>query len=148
MKHQLPVGGMCTIRLLPIPLSKLGTRKESETYWKCGCLGPLDLTNLTNLTPSLLVLLAMMSTTAIHLIDVNAVLTTPTSLLPTIQDPSTNRLADHLGSLYIEGNTNCDSYDVGLSNSISPLGMPAFNQPSSPRERNQLRKEKTVGLTR
>lgn len=89
-----------------------------------------------------------MTTTPIHLVDVNTILTVPEHLLPTVQDPSTNRLADHLGSLYIEGNRNCDSYDVGLSSFLSPLGMPAISRPSSPRERNQLRKEKAVGITR
>jgi len=89
-----------------------------------------------------------MSTTAIHLVDVNTIIRVPESLLPTNQDPSTNRLADHLGSLYIEGNRNCNSYDVGLSSFLSPLGMPIISRPSSPRERNQLRKEKGAGLTR
>jgi len=85
------------------------------------------------------------ATIAIHLMDANAILTVPESLLPTIQDPSTNRLADHLGSLYIEGNTN---YDVGLSSTItSSFAMHAISRPSSPREHNQLQ-ERVVGLTR
>ena len=88
-------------------------------------------------------------TTPIHLLDVNTVLTVPKSLLPTIEEPSTNRLADHLGSLY-EGNENCDSYDVGLSTSFNPgpLCLPTISRPLASHERNQLRKEKAVGLTR
>ena len=47
-----------------------------------------------------------MSMTAIHLVDANTV---PKSFLPTTEEPSANRPADHLGSFYVEGN---NLYDV------------------------------------
>ena len=53
--------------------------------------------------------------TMIHLVDVNTVLEVPQSILPTMQDPMMDHLEDYLGSLYLDGNTKCDSYDVGLS---------------------------------
>ena len=51
-----------------------------------------------------------MSTTAILFADENTGSTLPQSVLPTIQNRTINRLADHLGSLYVEGNAAYDSY--------------------------------------
>ncbi|KIM44113.1 hypothetical protein M413DRAFT_25585 [Hebeloma cylindrosporum] len=60
-----------------------------------------------------------------------------------MDDPSTHRLADHLGSLYIAGNPNCDSFDVGLSSLCESPSTPIqIKRPSSPPVRSQLRQEK------
>jgi len=87
--------------------------------------------------------------TQIRLVDVNTTLWIPESVLPGVKDPTTDRLADYLASLYVEGVPTCDSYNVGL-NILRPgiLGIPDIERPSSSHKRNDLRKRKTVGLTR
>ena len=87
-----------------------------------------------------------MSTTQIRLVDMNTVLWIPESVLPGVKDPATDRLADHLASLYVEGMATCDVGLTILGSNI--LGIPNIDRPSSSHERNDLRKRKTVGLTK
>ena len=90
-----------------------------------------------------------MSTSPTNLVEVNTILMVPESVQPEIRDSTTSRLANNLGSLYVDGNAACNSYDVGLDISGTDiLGVPDVSRPSSPHERNDLRKQKAVGLTR
>ena len=56
-----------------------------------------------------------MSNTDTTLIHVGVTLTVPIEVMPSARGGLTGHLENYLGSLYLTGNDNCDSYDVGLS---------------------------------
>lgn len=75
-------------------------------------------------------------------------LSVPTHVLPSQHNRSTQPLGVHLGSLYLKGNSFCDSFDVGLSYASSQtFEIPVVSRPSYD-ERKELRKEMIDILSR